>query len=339
MAIPVTLDVDIAVSAPEPDALRAVRAYGSHSLAYSALQRSVRFFELPNSGGIAYRKYLGHHMVLGDPLCSESSANDLIDAFIESHERPVFAQIGRETADILAARGFQVTPLGCDTEVDVQDFSLTGHSKRDLRRARNRAERSGLSVTEARDCEALRFELKQLSNRWISTRSVKRRELSFLVRPLAFEPESGVRIFIANQGARLHGFVIFDPRYRVGCNVGYTASILRTEPDAPAGTVDFILLSAIEQLRREGVQSLSLGVMPFHNLDEAVITKDVTARPLFKLLRIIARRDCAPFLNISGLNFHKSRYCPRTEPVYLAAKSSSGLLPMTLLTRACGLLP
>lgn len=339
MALPIALDARFASVPPPIAGLDHVRAFGSHSLAYSALQRSIQLFEHPNGGAIAYREYFGHHLVLGDPLCSKSCAEQTINEFIAKHDRPIFAQVGKATAEILATCGFHITPVGCDTELDVTTFTRAGHAKRDLRRAWNRAERAGLSVSESRDCAALRFELALLSERWMRTRSIKRRELSFLVRPLEREPESGTRIFVAMRESRLVGFVLFDPRYRAGCNVGYTASILRTEPDAPAGTIDFILLNAMEQFRQEGVRHLSLGVMPFHDLERSRLASTTTAQPLHTLLRFIARTDCAPFLNIHGLNFHKSRYRPETQPVYLAARSSTGLLPMTLLTRACGLLP
>lgn len=338
MSIPVYLDTRFSPAPASDLALDYVRAFGSGSLAYSAVQQGMQVFE-HGGGAIAYRESLGHSIVLGDPLCAASTTDSLLDAFLATHRRAIFAQISRSTGEALARRGFHVTPVGCDTELDVARVTLAGSANRELRRAWNKGMNAGLTVTKARDSDALRFEMRQLSDRWLRTRRVKRRELSLLVRPLERTPEPGARIFVAHDDSRLAGFVIFDPRYRAGCNVGYAASTLRAEPGAPSATLDFIVLNALQRFKSEGVSKLSLGVMPFHDLDASTLAPTITAQPLYHLLRFIARTDCAPFLNIHGLNFHKSRYRPQTTPVYLAARSKSGLLPMTLLTRACGLLP
>ncbi|MFP6582579.1 MAG: DUF2156 domain-containing protein [Candidatus Hydrogenedentota bacterium] len=316
-----------------------LRAYGSHSLAYSVMQHDLSFFEVAGVGGIAYRKFMGHTLALGNPLCAENDYEDVIQAFLRDRKGVIFAQVDGAASEALRNIGVHMTPVGTDAWIDLVDFNLSGRNKRDLRHYRNRVRSAGVEIAEIRDTPAERFELAQVSNRWIKTKHVSRRELSFLVRPFNQTPEPDTRMFSATSGSRLIGFVVFDPIYRDHKCVGYTASILRAVPDASKGTLDAVLLQAMDQFREEGIEFVSLGVMPMHKLRETAQEHGKGALPLYALCRIFEKLGWSPFVNVRGLCFHKSRYQPRTTPVFVATTSPIGLLPITILTRACGLVP
>lgn len=316
-----------------------LRAHGAQSISYSVMQDGLSSFELSGHGILFYTKTMGHTLVLGNPLCSEDSYDAMLGAFLHEHKRVLFAQIDGTFVDAVRRAGLCVTPVGADSWIDLDSFKLTGKSKQDLRRYQNVSRNSNLQITEVGDTEAHRFELTQISRRWIETKSVSERELSFLIRPFASEAERDIRIFTASVGSRTVGFVVFDPIYRAGIVTGYTASILREESDAPKGCLDAVILHAIEEFRNEGVESLSLGVMPMHEVGEFGRTHGKGAWPLYLVCRLAEILGWSPFVNVSGLNFHKSRYRPTTTPVFVATTSPVGLIPMTVLTRACGLLP
>lgn len=316
-----------------------LRAYGTHSLAYSVMQDDLSFFEVAGVGGIAYREFMGHTLALGNPLCAEENYTRVIQAFLRDRKRVIFAQVDGAAAETLRELGVKVTPVGTDAWIDLAAFDLSGRNKRDLRQHRNRTRVADVQICEVQDSPAERFELAQVSRTWIKTKQVSSRELSFLVRPFSQTPEPDARIFSATSGSRLIGFVVFDPIYREHQSVGYTASILRAVPDAPKGTLDAILLQAIDQFCKEGIQFVSLGVMPMHKLQETAQAHGKGALPLYAVCRIFEKLSWSPFVNIRGLCFHKSRYQPRTTPVFVGTTSPVGLLPMTILTRACGLLP
>jgi lysylphosphatidylglycerol synthetase-like protein (DUF2156 family) len=336
---PVTIDPNVQHdnALVEPSALPDwLLNHGQHSLAYSTLQTGLKHYTLPGVGAIAYRKCMGHTIVLGNPICAYTDTRHLVESFMKTRNRVIFAQIDTQCAMLLESLGLFTTPAGADTAVHLSDFTLNGHAKRDLRRARNSAARAGIEIAEVQDSRAERFQICQLSKRWLQRKRVSRRELSFLVRPLATDVERGVRIFTAIEGSRLIGTVIFDPMYKAGRCIGYVASTLRADADAPSGTLDSIVLKAIDTFRAEGIRFLSLGVMPLHRIQKRT---DNLAYPLWLALRTLAALPRSPLVNARGLCFHKSRYRPEEVPVYIATTSPVGLIPMAILTRVCGILP
>ena len=313
--------------------------WGSQSLAYSIHQPDLEYFKIPDVGLWPYRKNLGVTIALGNPLCDDKDIERFAQSFLDKHPRSLFAQVDGSTASALRAMALHLTPMGADALIDIPEFSLEGRSKRDIRHYQNKTQRASISIREVEDTPALRFELRQLSTIWIQSQKISTRELSFLIRPLAPEPESGTRIFVAIRGSQMMGFVVFDPMYLHGRCTGDTASILRALPHSPEGMLDSVILHAIDQFRAEGIQTLSLGVMPMHDMAGSAKQLGRGAWPLYILCRALHASPWQPLSNLRGLSFHKSRYRPDMVPVYVATTSPIGVIPMTALTRSCGLLP
>lgn len=313
--------------------------WGTQSLAYSCFQPDLHFFVIPDLGLLPYRKSMRTTIALGNPLCAPEHEKAFLQAFLEQHPRSLFAQVDNTTPSALRTLGLHITPIGTDALIDIPAFTLDGKAKRDLRHYRNKADKARLEIREVQDTPAIRFELTQISKIWMQSQKISTRELSFLIRPLAKHPELETRIFTATRGSQTLGFVLFDPIFNHGACTGYTASILRALPNAPEGTLDTVILQAIKQFKREGRQTLSLGVMPMHNMKHTARQRGPGALPLFHLCNALYRSPWQPITNLRGLTFHKSRYRPKTPPVYIATTSPIGLLQMTALTRTCGLLP
>ena len=327
---------------PKVDEYALVRSYlerwGSQSLSYSAIQQDVSYHELAGVGIIPFRRGLGYTVALGNPLCAPLDRAKLIEDFRAAYPRTVFAQVDGEAVDTLRDSGYFCTPVGMDAMIDIPSFSLAGKAKRDLRHYLNRCSASEVRIREVQDTAAKRFELHQLSQRWLRTKKISSHELSFLIRPLSRDPEQGIRIFIAQQGSQTVGFVLFDPMYNQGSITGYTASILRALPNAPEGSLDAITLHALERFKLEGRTSLSLGVMPMHKMKDVAQKQAKGAIPLYHVCRALSTSPWQPLTNMRGLSFHKSRYRPQEVPVFIATQSPIGLGSMTAVTRACGLL-
>lgn len=310
-----------------------IRDHGNHSLAYACTQKGLRYFSpSPEEGFIAYRHCWGVDLVLGDPVCKPEALPGMLSAFIAGRRRVAFAQINERTAELLGKLGFRVTPLGVENEIGIKEFDLTGKLKRDLRHSRNRARDAQLTFAEETDDQALRDELQALSQVWLSTRPIYWRQMAFLVRPLANDPESDVRIFTARRGKQLYGFVLFDPIFADGQTTGYTATFLRAVPDAPEGTLDTIVLHAIERFREEGCERLSFGISPLYRLKELAGLYGTGSRLLHWAGRVLYRQGW--IYNFRGLSFHKSRYRPHETPCFVAARSRSHW-ELAALWRAC----
>jgi lysylphosphatidylglycerol synthetase-like protein (DUF2156 family) len=176
--------------------------WGSQSLAYSCLQPNINYFEIHNVGMIPYRKYMGTTIALGNPLCPPQHETNLLKTFLTHHPKSIFAQTEGTTVTNLRNLKLHLTPIGMDTQINIPTFTLHGKSKRDLRHYQNKTNNATIQIQEEQDTPAKRFELHQLSKIWMKNQKISNRELTFLIRPLATQPEPHTRIFTATQGSQ-----------------------------------------------------------------------------------------------------------------------------------------
>jgi lysylphosphatidylglycerol synthetase-like protein (DUF2156 family) len=285
-------------------------------------------------GYIAYRRCMGQTLVLSDPVCAPDSREALIAEFLRAHPRPLFMQVSGDTTRVMQRHGFYATPVGVENEIDTFSFGLAGKRKRDLRHYRNRAMAAGVVVREERDSAALRRELKPVSDAWLRLKKSGGHELAFLARPFVLEEERGVRIFTGRCDGAPVAFVVLDPMYRAGEVRGYTVTILRHRRDAPEGAVDFINLHVIEQLRREGIALLSLGISPFDRIAE-IAREAGHGLPTVYLGFCLMRHFGDSLYHFRGLSFHKSRYRATQTPSFACLKGPVGFFPLVASARAC----
>jgi len=289
------------------------------------------------TGLAAYRKNLGQYTFLGDPACPPESLDSFLAALLTEFPRALFMQIHERTAASLRNLGHHITPVGVENDIDTATFTLRGRRMADLRHYRNKARAGRVTVEELPDSVALRRALRPVSDAWLPHKSWLGRELEFLARPFTPNPEPGVRIFTGTIDDRLVAFVVLDPLYREGSVIGFTVTILRHFRETPEGTLDYIVLAAIEALAAEGIPLLSLGVSPFHQLEALGARHGVGSPAIFALYRLL-RRWGDPIYHFRGLSFHKSRYRARELPVFTAAPGPVGLLPLYASARACRML-
>lgn len=314
-----------------------LRAHGRHSLAYSILQPGMRYWGTPGQAVAAYRKTLGQHTFLGDPLCPPEQLDGFLADLVAAFPNALFMQIREATAAKLRRLGWRITPVGVENEIDTMSFSLRGKRMADLRHYRNKARAGGMVVDEMADSSELRRALQPISDAWLPQRSWIGRELEFLARPFVPGPEPGVRIFAGTRGGRMIAFVILDPMYDRGETTGYTVTILRHERETPEGAVDSIVLGAIATLSAEGIPLLNLGVSPFHQLEALAAAHGVGSPAIYALYRGL-RRWGNPIYHFRGLSFHKSRYRAREIPVFTATPGPIGLWPLYASARCCRML-
>jgi len=317
--------------------LRIIQRFGSHSLAYSMLQPGMRYWGSDRRGLAAYRKNLGQCTFLGDPACAPEMMDSFLAELLTAFPRALFMQIHESTANSLRDLGHHITPVGVENDIDTATFTLRGRRMADLRHYRNKARAGKVVVEEQPDSVALRGVLRPVSNAWLPQKSWIGRELEFLARPFTADPERGVRIFTGSIEGKLVAFVMLDPLYRDERITGFSVTILRHYRDTPEGTIDSIVLEAISTLAAEGVPLLSLGVSPFHRLEELGAVHGVGSPAIFGLYRLL-RGWGNPIYHFRGLSFHKSRYRAREIPVFTASPGPIGLWPLYASARACRML-
>ena len=280
--------------------------------------------------------------VLADPICSDENLKALIDAFLKVKSDPIFLHINHKTGAILNELGFSVNQLGIETIIDIQNFSLTGNKKQQLRRARNGAKKDNLSVLEInRVDDAMLKSFKEISDVWMREKVISDNEMQFIVRPIVYVDELDVRKFVAVKDGEVVAFVIFDPMYEDGKVVGYIANHLRSILDTSYSVVDFIILEALDKFKAEGKKKLSLGLSPLAKVDD---TREFKHSKLLKAHFQYAFEKANYLYNFKNLARHKLKYRPdlegaREEKVYCAMKTRFFLIRLFDVYRVLGLNP
>jgi lysylphosphatidylglycerol synthetase-like protein (DUF2156 family) len=314
----------------------ALERHGSFALAYSvAFQPGLSRFG-DEEGFLAYRMVGRTAFVLADPLAPRARWGALIDAFVTEKKDVTFWQTSRAMAELLSARGFTVNELGLESWVDLEDYSFAGPKRRSFRTAENRLSALGCRVEEVSVSALDRRRVEAISLGWRRTRTTKRRELSFLVRPVVLDDEPGVRKFFLFDGkGEPIAFAFFDPLYEDGRIVGYLSATRRWLPGADPLSAYFMVRRAVETFQTEGVPQLHLGVMPFHKIEDKDFTKDWLTRRAFRFIytNAVAQRFIYPTQTLAR---HKESYGGRNRQTYCAMNTHPSLPRLLKLIRACG---
>lgn len=290
-----------------------LKKFGRHSMAFSALQPQMRYFDIEGVGYIAYRKQWGSVVCLGNPICATENRELMIREFCKKYSSPVFIQVTKDVAELIhEITGFYATQFGKETLIDLNTWTMSGKKKQVIRTAVNHAKKEGVTVKESYGDLAYR----NLSDSWLKTRKCKGREIVFLIRPMEMDYKEGTRRFFAYQGDEMIGFIFFDPIYENGHVVGYVPNISRASEKFPQGIFYMLMVQAMEKFKEEGVPYIFLGLSPLA-LDYP--PKSNESKVLRWMLEFTAKH--LNFLyNFKGIDFTKSRFRGEEEPTFAVHK-------------------
>lgn len=319
---------------PLVERLAAMRKYGAFSLAYStAVQPRLEHYGNAD-GYLAYRRRYRQTIVLGDPV--SKAPERLIDSFIQQYPGMTFCQVSESTAKILESRGFYVNQMGVDTTIQLADYTLAGKEKEWLRYAYNWIAKRGYEIFESDFPEISPEQVEEISESWRKTRTVKRKEVRFLNRPIVMNPEEGVRrFFLRSPEGKLLAFVFLDPLFRDGEIIGYVTAFKRRHPETPPNGEQAIMKFIIETLKSEGVEELKLGLSPFAWIDD----RDFRYNGLTSFLMrkaFTAGWINRWFYNLTGHAEYKRRFRATEEQTYFASPSRFNTLRMAAIISLCG---
>ena len=321
----------------EQERLRLVQQHGNFALAYSAtFQPDMNHFG-DEDGFLAYKQVGSTAFVLSDPVAPRGHRENLIYRFAMVRSDACFWQISRPVAEILARYDFCVSEMGIETRLALDNYSFIGPTKRNFRRASQRAARGGIVIAErpvaSLDCEELEF----ISKLWRQSRTIKDREMTFLTRPAILADEIDVRKFFAfDRDGKLQAFAFFDPIYENGRVSGYLCSAKRRHPEADTLIGYMLLRTAIEIFTSEGCKVLSLGLSPLCTTK----TRDVANHRLiaFGFSVVYRSRLFNKFIYpMRGLAIHKGSFCGSVEPVYCAFSRGRVLSQLLNMPKACNI--
>jgi lysylphosphatidylglycerol synthetase-like protein (DUF2156 family) len=268
--------------------IRYLRKYGNHCMSYSALQPGMQYFDIPGKGYIAYMEKWGSRFALADPICDEKDREAIIGAFIKDNRNCGFIQVSEPVAELINRKfGFYATQFGVESIVDLSAWDLKGKKKQVLRTSINHAQKKGITVVEKYDEKGD----VQLSQEWLKTRKVKKREILFLIRPMSMDYNVGTRKFFAYQRGKLLGFIFFDP-------------VFSNDKSFRQGIFYTIMAHAMETFKEEGVEQIHLGLSPLVTDNGDKPYESQIVKKAIRLLYEYANQ----IYNFKGIYFTKSRF-------------------------------
>jgi phosphatidylglycerol lysyltransferase len=264
-------------------------------------------------------------VALGDPIGSRGGAEELVWRFRELSDRhgghTVFYQTSAERLSLYADLGLASLKVGEEARVRLADFSLEGADRAVLRHAYRHSQREGLTfeILPPDGIEAVMPDLQRISDAWLASKATGEKRFSvghFSPHYLRNFPLALVRA----QGSP----VAFANLWSTHTRVELAVDLMRFDPAAPAGTMDFLFVELMSSGRDRGYRWFNLGMAPLSGLDRHPLA------PAWHRVGNFVFRHGEHFYNFEGLRRYKAKFDPHWEPKYLIARAGIAL-PRVLL--------
>ncbi len=254
-------------------------------------------------------------VVAGAPVCR----NEILPAVVQAFERDsarsklkvcYFGAEARLENALRDSRDHSRVLLGAQPVWDPSHWINIVGRHQSLRAQLNRARNKGVVIrewpaSEAHDSERLRDCLRL----WLDSKGLP--PLHFVIEPDTLERLENRRIFVAEQGSTVVAFLVLSP---IPERNGWLTEQFPHHPEAPNGTVELMMDTAIRFLADDGFEYVTLGLSP--------LSKRANIEPFdnplwLKIMLAWMRKHGQRFYNFDGLDAYKSKLRPeRWEPVF-----------------------
>lgn len=313
-------------AAPARETIVRILAHAPRADAHLALTGDKRFcMSDAGDGFIMYQVHGRSWVALGDPVGPQSAWGPLLWRFREISDRhagwPVFYQIGGESLPFYLDLGLSFLKLGEEGRVRLDQFSLTGGKRRDLRHAERRAAKDGavFAVVPAREVAAILPKLRAISDAWLSEKNTH--EKGFSVGSFSEAYLTNCDCAVVRRGGEIVAFanILYAP-----AGGEFTVDLVRHRSDAPYGIMDYLFVHLMLWGRDQGYRWFNLGMAPLSGLEHHPLA------PVWNRVGTFVFRHGEHFYNFEGLRAYKEKFDPVWTPKYLAAPGGLAL-PRILL--------
>ncbi|WP_417243646.1 phosphatidylglycerol lysyltransferase domain-containing protein [Celeribacter sp.] len=260
------------------------------------------------NAAIALAAPIGQSLVmLSDPLprsgCPEAARDVLTRTARDRFRMPAIYKCGRRMAACARRAGWAVIPTAEEAWITPGSFTLDGANRRQLRRVLRKVQEAEIATCEGGRVLPL-DDMDRVAQDWKDARGGER---GFSMGTYDRDYVSCQRVFLAYRRDRLVAFVTFHET-----RAEMTLDLMRQTADAPDGTIQQLILDAIDAAKAYGCPRVSLAAVPWSGTD---------TNPLLGRLRtkMLAKSGAA------GLRRFKSAFGPEWEVLYLAAPSRLAL--------------
>jgi phosphatidylglycerol lysyltransferase len=155
--------------------------------------------------------------------------------------------------------------------------------------------------------------LKIISDAWLEAH--KGREKAFSVGRFASEYLVSFDLAVVRQGGSILGFANIWP----SAGGGLSIDLMRYEPGAPAGLMDFLFCKLMQWGRLQGYKTFHLGMAPLAGLQEHPLA------PTWHKAGHLLFSHGEELYGFAGLRAYKDKFRPVWQPSYVAAPGGLSL--------------
>ncbi len=304
-------------------AARRLLHQGGESLSWMALWEPNRYWFSPDGrGAVAYQQHGSVALTLAGPFGAAESQAPTAEGFIDFCGSrallPAFYSCDATLWPLLRDRGFQRVPVAQETRLSVRELEFKGKEWQNVRTARNRAAKLGVTAvwgTYHGLPSALRARLSEVSEEWAAAKSIP--EMGFTLGGIDELMDEEVLCCLAvDADGNVHGVTSWLPVYDGGKLVSRTLDVMRRGAAGFPGVMEFLIAAAVVELR-ETVEVISLSGSPLASLPEGGTSPDhVPAENLLRILDVVGHA-LEPVYGFRSLAAFKSRFQPEYRALYL----------------------
>ncbi len=327
--LPKAVKLELIANLPISEAERArqlVLQYGWNTTCYQVVNPGIeRWFSQKGDAIIGYVAKKGRRVIAGAPICPENRLEEVIQEWeSDSAGQPscYFGAEERVHGALGQAPGYTTVVLGAQPVWSPENWAKNLDEDKSLRYQLHRAKNKKVAVTEwAPEKVQGNQDLQRVLQEWLATRGLP--PMHFLVEPETLDCLEDRRLFVAERKGVPVGFVTMSP---VPTRNGWLTEQFVRGTDAPNGTIELMLDTAIRTVGAQGAQMVTMGIVPLstHGYEDK-------ANPRWlRLITAWMRAHGRRFYNFDGLDAFKSKFKPDYwEPIYVISKEAQ-FSPKTL---------
>ncbi|HSN36911.1 MAG TPA: rhomboid family intramembrane serine protease, partial [Arthrobacter sp.] len=242
--------------AGDRDVARHLIRQGGDSLSWMALWEPNKYWFAPDEiGGVAYQQHGNVALTLAGPFgpaqFREETAAGFIQFCAEHALIPALYSCTDELWPMLERRGFRRVAVAQETRLAVRSLEFKGKDWQNVRTALNRAAKTGVRAvwgTYTDFAPALRAQLSEVSEEWAAQKSVP--EMGFTLGGIdELQDEEVLCCLAVDAEEQVQGVTSWLPVYADGRLVSWTLDFMRRRGDAFPGVMEFLIASAVQELR------------------------------------------------------------------------------------------
>lgn len=305
-----------------------VKEHGAGTLGWISTWDN-RHYWISESGkeGFAYLAHNGVALTVGDPAAAPERVEAAVKEFAvfctRSGLTPALYSVHSPTQQAAQKLGWSSWQVAEEAVIDLSCLTFSGKKFQSIRTALNQAGKQGITARWTSIDDLLLAEWAQIveiSEGWVSDKSLP--EMGFTLGGLEELKDPETRILIAtDQTGFIHGVTSWMPVHREGRVIGLTLDFMRRrngEGVFPA-SMEFLIASAAQDAKAEGLELLSLSGAPLAHSDSTV-----ERTGLDRLLDYLGNR-MEPLYGFRSLLTFKAKFQPDFEAMYLVTPDSGQL--------------